>query len=188
MNENFFGYGSGSASYDKRRHINVIFQLFMMYKLKTNPNSVISKLQTALQLPTQQAAELVCNDILTYDEHNYLNLLRERYDVPIDDFTKILSGYGCTLAENKTPAGYNMRQNQELLIQMLTTRYYMKPANADALMYINSVIISISRGMCGITMNSIIFSKYDNLWRKALTLYPSNYQFKQAENYIINNI
>lgn len=188
MIENFFGYGSASSAYDKRRHINVILQLLLMYKLKQNPGFIIPKLQCALRLPTQQAAELICNDVLTYDEHNYLNLLRERYNLPDSDFTKIMSGCGCTLAENKTPAGYSQRQNQELLIQMLNSRYYMKPQDANAFMYINGVIAQWAAGMRGITMSQAIFAKYDNLWRKALSLYPTNYQLKQIEDYIIANI
>ena len=188
MEEDFFGYGSASSSYDKRRHINVIFQLLMTYKLKAMPSSVISNLRRALQLPTQQAAELVCNDILSYDEHNYLNLLRERYNVPIADFTKIVSGYGCTLPVNKTPAGYSQRQNQELLIQMLTARYYMRPHNTSAFEYINAVIATCSSGMRGINMSQSLFSKYDSLWRKAVSLYPTNFQLPQIENYIINNL
>lgn len=186
--ETFFGYGSGSSKFDKRRHINVIFQLLIMYKLKVDPNFVILTLQRALQLPTKQAADLICNEILSYDEHNYLNLLRERYAVPKNDFIKIVSGYGCTLRENKTPAGYSIRENQELLIQMLNVRYYMRPQNPLAFEYINSVIASWAGGMRGININQDIFIRYDQLWRKALSLYPTNFQLKQVENYIISNI
>lgn len=188
MIEDFFGNGSGSSVFDKRRHINVIFQLLMMYKLKVDSNSVIPTLQRALKLPTQQAAELICNNVLSYDEHNYLNLLRERYDVPVNDFTKIMSGYGCTLRENKTPAGYSVRENQELLIQMLNARYYMRPQDSEAFMYINSVIVAWAGGMRGINMNQTTFIRYDQLWRNALTLYPTNYQLRQIEDYIISNI
>ena len=186
--DDFFGYGTGSSAYDKRRHINVIFQLLMMYKLKVNPSAVIPPLQRALSLPMQQGAEVICNDVLSYDEHNYLNLLRERYHVSEFDFTKIMSGYGCTLPENKTPVGYSLRQNQELLIQMLTARYYMHPQNEEALTYINGVIAVWSGGMRGITMSQSIFTKYDGLWRRALSLYPSNFQLKQIEDYVINNL
>ena len=186
--DNFFGYGTASSAYDKRRHINVIFQILMMYKLKVNPNSVIPPLQRALRLPVQQAAEVICNDILSYDEHNYLNLLRERYGISESDFTKIMSGYGCTLRENKTPAGYSTRQNQELLIQMLNARYYMRPQKAEAFEYINGVIATWGGGMRGITMNQSTFAKYDTLWRRALVLYPTNFQLKQIEDYIINNL
>lgn len=51
MNETFFGYGSAESFYDKRRHINVIFQLLMMYKLKAIPSVIIPQLQQALRLP-----------------------------------------------------------------------------------------------------------------------------------------
>ena len=188
MNEMFFGYGSGESFYDKRRHINVIFQLLMMYKLKSIPSIVIPQLQQALRMPVQEAAELVCNDILTYSEHNYLNLLRERYCLNDADFTKIMSGYGCTLQVNKTPAGYNKRQNQELLVQMLTSRYYMRPQDANAFAYINSAIAGWASGMRGIVMNQETFIRYDQLWRKALALYPTNFQLKEIENYIIANV
>ena len=188
MIDNFFGYGSASSEYDKRRHINVIFQLLLMYKLKQNPGFVIPKLQRALQLPTQQAAEFICNEVLSYDEHNYLNLLRERYNIPVSDFTKVLSGYGCTLPENKTPAGYSQRQNQQLLVQMLNARYYMQPQDANAFMYINGVIAQWAGGMRGISMSQSLFSKYDSLWRKAVSLYPTNYQLEQIEDYVISNV
>lgn len=188
MTEDFFGYGSGSSTYDKRRHINVIFQLFIMYKLKVNQSALATKLQYALRLPMQQAAEYVCNEILSYDEHNYLNLLRERYNLPISDFTKIMSAYGCTLQENKTPAGYNTRQNQELLVQMINARYYMQPQNPMAFNYINSVIASWASGMRGINMNPTVFSIYDSLWREAVSIYPTNFQLPQIESYIINNL
>lgn len=188
MNEDFFGYGSASSAYDKRRHINVIFQILLMYKLRNNQSSLMPKLQYALRLPMQQAAEYVCNEILTYDEHNYLNLLRERYNLPVSDFTKIMSGYGCTLRENKTPAGYTTRQNQELLIQMLNARYYMRPQDPIAFQYINGVIANWGGQMRGINMSQEIFTKYDTLWRKALSLYPTNYQLPQIENYIITNL
>ena len=188
MNEMFFGYGSGESFYDKRRHINVIFQLLMMYKLKAIPSIVIPQFQQASRMPVQEAAELVCNDILTYSEHNYLNLLRERYCLNDTDFTKIMSGYGCTFQVNKTPAGYNKRQNQELLVQMLNSRYYMRPQDANAFAYINSAIIVWASGMRGIVMNQETFIRYDQLWRKALALYPTNFQLKEIENYIIANV
>ena len=188
MNETFFGYGSAESFYDKRRHINVIFQLLMMYKLKAIPSVIIPQLQQALRLPMQDAAELVCNDILTYGEHNYLNLLRERYSLSDADFAKIMSGYGCALPENKTPAGYNKRQNQELLVQMLTSRYYMRPKDTNAFGYINSAIAAWANGMKGISMSPDVLMKYDQLWRKALALYPTNFQIKEIEDYIIENI
>lgn len=188
MSEAFFGHGTCSSAYDSRRHINVILQLLLMYKLKVNPNSLVPKLQTALRMNTQQAAEYICNDILSYDEHNYLNLLRERYSVSDSDFLKIMSGCGCTLPVQKTPAGYNRRQNLELLVQMLNARYYMRPQNDDAFTYINSVIAAWGNGMQGVSITPAIFSKMDSLWRKALSLYPTNYQLKQIEDYIIDNM
>ena len=190
MNDDFFGYGTNSPAYDKRRHINVIFQLLMMYKLKQDPSWVVPKLKYALQLPVNEAASYVCNNILTFDEHNFMNLLRERYNLPGADFSKILSGYGCALRENKTPAGYGERENKELLVQMLHSRIYMymQPQDPDAMDYINGVIYVWGGGMRGITMNQEMFTKYATLWHDGVTKYPTNYQLKQVEDYVINNI
>lgn len=186
--EDFFGYGTADSFYDRRRHINVIFQLFIFYKLKISSDVLMSDLKYALQLPTLEAAEFVCNNILNRGEHDYLNLLRERYNISDPEFAKIMSGYGSSLLVNKTPAGYTKQQNQRLLVQMLTARCYMEPKDNEAIQYINGVIMGWAGGMDGIIMNESIFIKYDQLWRKALSLYPTNYQLKQIEDYVIANI
>ncbi len=188
MEESFFGYGSCSAAYDKRRHLNVLFQLFMIYRLKADQQGLVPKLKMVIQMPTEEAAEFVCNDILSYDEHNFLNLIRERLNLADADFVKIMSAYGCTLPENKTPAGYTCRQNQELLVQMLTTRCFMQPEDPAAFNYLNGVIARWASGMRGIDLNKRLFLRYDSLWREALSLYPSNFQLEEVEDYVISNL
>ena len=71
---------------------------------------------------------------------------------------------------------------------MLTSRYYMRPQDANAFAYINSAIAGIASGMRGIVMNQETFIRYDQLWTKALALYPTNFQLKEIENYIIANV
>ena len=64
----------------------------------------------------------------------------------------------------------------------------MRPQKAEAFEYINGVIATWGGGMRGIIMNQSTFAKYDTLWRRALVLYPTNFQLKQIEDYIINNL
>lgn len=77
--EDFFGYGSCDSRYDIRRHINVIFHELLYYKLYYDQSLMVKCIRYADGLPLRQAAEYISNDVLTFDEHNYLNLLRSRY-------------------------------------------------------------------------------------------------------------
>ena len=51
------------------------------YKLHYDQNMTVQCIRYADSLPIRQAAEYMCNDVLSYDEHNYLYLLRERYNI-----------------------------------------------------------------------------------------------------------
>ena len=150
--ESFFGYGSGDSQYDTRRHINVIFHELMYYKLYLDLTSTIECIKYADSLPLQQAAEYICNDVLSYDEHNYLNLLRSRYGLSEEDFIQIMSGRSMHDKLVKTPAGYDREQNIRLLVQMTIARYYMTPRDENSLVEINTMIASIAKGMRGINL------------------------------------
>lgn len=185
----FFGYGSCDSKYDIRRHINVILHEFMAYKLYgNNQRMIVQKLQYAAQLPIQDAAEYVCNDILTYDEHNFLNLLRERYNVPNADFVQIMSGRSLMDKMIKSPAGYSRNQNISLLVQMSIARYYMKPKNENAFIEVNTMIATLARGMNGINLTSEFMTKLFSLTEQAMLKYGNNYAMKEMENYVIANI
>ena len=105
----------------------MIFHEMIYYRLYVDQNLMIQCIRYADSLPIRQAAEYMCNDVLSYNEHNYLNLLRERYNINEADFLQIMSGKSLHDKLIKTPAGYGREQNIRLLVQMVVARYYLMP-------------------------------------------------------------
>lgn len=184
----FFGFGTNSSAYDGRRHIMTIFYELMSYKMAVDGRGTVNKVSYTLNLPEQQAAEYICNAVLSYDEHNFLNLLRERYNVSSTDFTTILAGRCLTLRQLKTPAGYDREQNLRLLVQMVIARYYMRPQVNNAFTQINTMIISIAQGMRGISVSQTFANNLFHLTVDAMGIYGDNYHIREIEDYVIRNI
>ena len=139
-------------------------------------------------LPLRQAAEYICNDVLTFDEHNYLNLLRSRYGLSDEDFIQIMSGRSLHDKLIKTPAGYGKEQNIRLLVQMAIARYYMTPRNENALVNINSMIASIAKGMRGVNLTQSFMQQLFQLTDDAMRKFGNNFSIPQMEDYVIKNI
>ena len=139
-------------------------------------------------LSYKQAAEYICNDVLSYEEHNYLNLLRSRYGLSEDDFIQIMSGRSLHDKLIKTPAGYDREQNIRLLVQMAIARYYMTPRNEKAIVNINSMIASIAKGMRGINLTQSFMQQLFQLTEDAMRKFGHNYAIPQMEDYVIKNI
>lgn len=186
--EDFFGYGSCDFRYDIRRHINVIFHELLYYKLYYDQTLMVKCIRHADSLPLRQAAEYICNDVLTFDEHNYLNLLRSRYDLSEEDFIQIMSGRSLHDKLIKTPAGYDKEQNIRLLVQMAIARYYMMPRNENALVNINNMIASIANGMRGINLTQSFMQQLFQLTDDAMRKFGNNFAIPQMEDYVIRNI
>ncbi len=186
--EDFFGYGSCDSQFDKRRHLNVVFHEMIYYRLYYDQTTMVQCIRYADSLSLQQAAEYICNDVLTYDEHNYLNLLRERYLVNDDDFTQILSGRSLHDKLIKTPAGYGREQNIRLLVQMTVARYYLMPRDNNALVKINTMIASIAKGMRGINLTQEFLQQLFQLTEDAMRRYGNNFALSAIENHVIENI
>lgn len=186
--EDFFGYGSCDSKYDNRRHINVIFHELIVYKLYYDQNTMVQCIRYADSLSLQEAAEYICNDVLSYDEHNYLNLLRERYHVSDADFLQIMSGRSLHDKLIKTPAGYDREQNIRLLVQMVIARYYMVPRDNDAFVKINTMIASIAKGMRGINLTQKFMQQLFQLTEDAMRRYGNNFALPSMESYVIENI
>ncbi len=185
--ENFFGYNTGSTLFDKRRHLNTVFCLFANYHLILD--SRIGQ-QIAYHLEnsdTETIASFICNDIFSYGEHNFMNLLREKYQISESDFLQIMGGVGLLERENKTPAGYNRQQNISLLVELLVSRIYMQPQNTNALQKINNIIATIAHKMSPKFSESEIQAIFD-LSMEAMHLYPHESKFNQIEQYVINNL
>lgn len=186
--EDFFGYGSCEHRYDVRRHINVIFHELIYYKLYYDQALMVQCISYADSLSYKQAAEYICNDVLSYEEHNYLNLLRSRYGLSEDDFIQIMSGRSLHDKLIKTPAGYDREQNIRLLVQMAIARYYMTPRNENAIVNINSMIASIAKGMRGINLTQSFMQQLFQLTEDAMRKFGHNYAIPQMEDYVVKNI
>lgn len=186
--EDFFGYGSCDSRYDIRRHINVIFHELLYYKLYYDQSLMVKCIRYADGLPLRQAAEYISNDVLTFDEHNYLNLLRSRYGLSDEDFIQIMSGRSLHDKLIKTPAGYGKEQNIRLLVQMAIARYYMTPRNENALVNINSMIASIAKGMRGVNLTQSFMQQLFQLTDDAMRKFGNNFSIPQMEDYVIKNI
>lgn len=186
--EEFFGYGTCDSKYDTRRHINVIFHEFIYYKLYYDSNLIAQCIRYADSLDLQQAAEYICNDVFTYDEHNYLNLLRERYHMSDADFVQIMSGRSLHDKLLKTPAGYDKEQNIRLLVQMTFACYYMTPRDDNSLTKISTMISSIARGMRGINLTPNFMQQLFQLTEDATRKYGYNIALPVIEDYVIKYI
>lgn len=184
----FYGYGSADSKYDIRRHINVIFYELMIYKHYYDKNLFIQCVKYAKSLPEQQAAEYICNDVLSFDEHNFLNLLRERYSLSESDFTRIVSGHALDAPVVKTPAGYNRENNIRLLVQMVFARYYMRPQDYNTFVKINNMIVTFAAGMRGITISQKFMDDLLSLTVEAMNSYGNNFALKNIEDYVIARI
>ena len=186
--QDFFGYGSCNNEFDNRRHINTIFVELMSYKLYANQALTIQRVQYAMSLPEHQAAEYICNEVLTYAEHNYLNLLRERYRLDDEDFSFIMSGQTLRSQISKTPAGYDRELNLRLLVQMSVARMYMTPQIQTAFININTMIAQIAGGMRGIQVSQSFMNSLFSLTNDAMRIYKDNYHLKEVEDYVIAHI
>ena len=92
--DNFFGLGTANVSYDKRRHVNLVYYTMMMLRLTKKENSFMMSLQQILSsgFDKNVRADLICENILTNYEISYLNYLRGRYGLSEDEYVTILAG------------------------------------------------------------------------------------------------
>ena len=158
--DNFFGLGTASASYDKRRHVNLVYYTMMMLRLTKKNNTFMMNLKQILSsgYDKETKADLMCQHILTDYEVSYLNYLRGRYGLSEDEYVTILAGETLTQREVKSPAGYQGNQNWELIIQMFYATALSGPAYQG---YVQQLVTSFFYPMCsgmrGVTLQSSTF-------------------------------
>ena len=124
--DNFYGLGTASSYYDKRRHVNAIFMIMVDYHFYATPgfsDRLISVLKSGVS--ETKRTSIIANDILSRDELNFLNIVRERTGLPGGDFERIVSGLSLYDPQYKTPAGYDGEQNKRLLVDMVVAVYVM---------------------------------------------------------------
>ncbi|HIY87739.1 MAG TPA: hypothetical protein H9824_03415 [Candidatus Bacteroides pullicola] len=183
----FFGIGKGEAFYDKRRHLNIIFLVCANYQLFATPVAVNELRHYVLNETTEVSASYIRNNILTVGEYNYLNMLRERYNIPINDFTTILSGIGLFSLNFKSPSKYSPKEEARLIIQMMIARNYMQPQKMEAFKIINTMIYNLGQNI-NLFKSLSTFHQYEKLLYEASSHYPHEKYMVEIEEYVLQRV
>lgn len=185
--DNFFGIGTSDSFYDKRRHINMIFIEFLSYHIFSDSSysdRIVSLLKSSKS--EEDRAFCICNNFLTYNELNFLKLLRERYNLSEAEFITILSGIGAKDKITKSPAGYDANQNKVLLVHMVIAIESMTSNfGSKAVTEITRMIGTVGKGMRGIFFDQTKFNKLFDLTFEAMRVYGDSDYLPQIEQYVL---
>lgn len=154
---NFFGVGTGLATYDNRRHVNMIYAIFMQYRIVAGGQSFMTMFANFLKSAynEEERAYYVRDHYLNSTEFGFLGYLFSRFNLSIEEFFTIMSGRTFLDKEIKTPAGYNAEQNWRLIIHMLYTSLCVSDEHKRyEKQIITSTIIPVVSGMCSVNMNA----------------------------------
>ena len=158
--DNFFGLGTASTAYDKRRHVNLVYYTMMMLRLTKRDSSFLMNLKQILSsgFDKDTKANMICENILSDLEISYLNYLRGRYGLSEDEYVTILAGEALGQREVKSPAGYQGTQNWEMIVQMF---YATMLCGAAYQGYVQQLVKDFFYPMCsgmrGVTLQSSTF-------------------------------
>lgn len=191
MDDNFFGVGLASSFYDKRRHINTIYNIFMHYRMIAKGQNFINQLAPIVKCQDESVRfSKLTQEILTPLECSYLNYIKNRYSVPESDFITVLSGKTFYESIMKTPAGYYANDNWKLIIQMFYATLCVKPEYHKFDTQIQTgMILKIASGMRDITIDqnkykTIVFG-LNNCINKGMTNFND---LPKIENLIISKL
>lgn len=186
--ENFFGIGTADSFYDKRRHVNAVLMIFLDYHFYASPGYA-DRLVALLKSPKSEAmmAIDICNDFLSYEEHSFMNVMREKYGLPEGDFTRIMSAISIRQDKQfRTPASYDKVENTRLLVDMVVAlSIACDNFQSPAFTRMTASIGTLARGMRGITFDQAKFERLFHLTFEAERLYQDTGKLKQTEDYVI---
>lgn len=169
--DNFFGLGTASSAYDKRRHINLVYYTMMMLRFTKKDNSFMMNLKQILSsgYDKNTKSDLICQHILTDLEISYLNYLRTRYGLNEDEYITILAGESLGQGQVKSPAGYQGTQNWEMIVQMFYATMLSGPAYQGYVQQlVSSFFYPFCSGMRDVTLQSSTFRLISENMNKCL--------------------
>ena len=185
--ENYFGLGTGSSYYDKRRHVNAIFMIMADYHFHATPgfsDRLISVIKSGVS--ETMRTNIIANEILSRDELNFLNIVREKTNLPSDDFERIISGISLYDPQYKTPAGYDRVQNTRLLVDMIVAVYIMcNDFSSPGFTEITREIGTLAKGMKGITFDQTKFERLFHLTFDGVEANQYVNRLREIEDYVI---
>ena len=188
--DNFFGIGTSSSFYDKRRHVNVILMMFLDYHFYATPgfaDRLVALLQSSKS--EERIAFEICNDpFLSFDELNLLKTIKEKVGLPQSDFDKIMSGVSLRYDKQyRTPAGYDRIENTRLLVDMVVAICYAcDDFSSPAFTKMTAEVGGLAKGMKGISFDQTKFERLFNLTFEAQRIYQYTTELKQVEDYVID--
>lgn len=157
---NFFGFDTADSSYDKRRHINLVYYSMMYLRLLSGNSLEMANIKRILSSSnsTLTKANMMRQEILSDYEVSFLNYLQKRYSLPDNDYVTILAGETLTQGIVKSPAGYTSEKNWELIIQIMYSTMLSGPSYQHLVQrLVNEFLIPISSKMRGIRLQSSTF-------------------------------
>ena len=157
---NFFGFDTADSFYDKRRHINLVYYSMMYLRLLNGNGSFMNNIKQILSPcnSTLTRANMMRKEILADYEVAFLDYLRDRYNLPENDYITILAGETLTQGVVKSPAGYTSTNNWELIIQIMYSTMLSGPLYQHLVQrLVNEFLIPISSGMRDITLQKSTF-------------------------------
>jgi len=157
---NFFGFDTADSSYDKRRHLNLVYYSMMYLRLLSGNSLDMANIKRILSSNSSSLtkANMMRQEVLSDYEVSYLNYLQKRYGLPENDYVTILAGETLTQGVVKSPAGYTSEKNWELIIQIMYSTMLSGPSYQHLVQrLVSEFLIPISSGMRGIRLQSSTF-------------------------------
>ncbi len=157
---NFFGFDTADSSYDKRRHINLVYYSMMYLRLLSGNSLDMANIKRILSSNSNSLAKanMMRQEILSDYEVSFLNYLQKRYGLPDDDYVTILAGETLTQGVVKSPAGYTSEKNWELIIQIMYSTMLSGSSYQHLIQrLVNEFLIPISSRMRGVRLQSSTF-------------------------------
>lgn len=156
----FFGFDTADSSYDKRRHINLVYYSMMYLRLLSGNSLDMANIKRILSSNSSSLtkANMMRQEVLSDYEVSYLNYLQKRYGLPENDYVTILAGETLTQGVVKSPAGYTSEKNWELIIQIMYSTMLSGPSYQHLVQrLVSEFLIPISSRMRGIRLQSSTF-------------------------------
>ncbi|MEY8588383.1 hypothetical protein [Phocaeicola sartorii] len=119
---NFFGYESGDKSFNRRRHVNLVFQVSMSHRFSV-PELGEMIFQYRKNKKTEQVVSWIEQSILSKEEVIFLKYLANRYGLSEQEYSSIVGMENIDDMKIKTPINYNIEESVVLILHLFTAQY-----------------------------------------------------------------
>lgn len=178
--DSFFGYESEEFKYNARRHLQIIFVMFCMYKKYMMPDKYWECIRHAQTLPEEDAAEYIADNLLSPIEVKFIMHVRLWCNASDSDRIMILSTrtlkYG-----SKGPIGYGANHNMRLLADMVIAKFLMQSTDTYFINMIDEFIIQMGSTMNEVNVNLQLITTIQEIVKRVCEKGPLNIHSIQWE-------